>query len=109
MKLLKSENEAEFEENYKMLSMKWSKGFLEYFQVNKGDLMKFAARYNIEPWNTYNPNSGVTNNDAESLNAVIKRLLDWNELPVDSLCLSLYYLQTFYFAKIQRGMIGVGQ
>ena len=74
------------------LSMKWSKGFLEYFQVNKGDLMKFAARYNIEPWNIYNPNSGVTNNVAGSLNAVIKRLLDWNELPVDSLCPSLYYL-----------------
>ena len=49
MKLLKSENEAEFENNYKIFSMKWSKGFLEYFQVNKGDLMKFAVRYNIEP------------------------------------------------------------
>ena len=109
MKLLKSENEAEFEENYKILSMKWSKEFLEYFQVNKGDLMKFAARYNIEPWNIYNPNSGVTNNVAESLNTVIKRFLDWNQLPVDSLCLSLYYLQTLYFAEIQRGMIGVGQ
>ena len=35
--------------------------------------------------------------------------MDWKELPVDSLCLSLYYLQTFYFAEIQRGMIGVGQ
>ena len=71
--------------------------------------MKCATRYNIEPWNIYNPNSGVTNNVAESLNAVIKRLLDWKELPVDCLYLSLYYLQTFYFAEIQRGMIVIGE
>ena len=87
---------------------------MKYIEAQKEDLMTFAARYNIEPWNIYNPNSGVTNNAAESLNAVIKRLLDWKELPIDSLCLSLYYLQSFYFAEvqfyfaeIQRGMIGV--
>ena len=50
--------------------------------------MKFAARYNIELWNIYNPNSGVNNNVAESLNAVIKTLLDWKELPANSLCIS---------------------
>ena len=68
----------------------------------------FAARYNKEPWKLYNPNSGVTNNVALSLNAVIKHLLNWKEVPVDCLCLSLYYSQFFYFAEIQRGMIGVG-
>ena len=82
---------------------------MKYIKAQKEDLMTFAARYSIEPWNIYNPNSGVTNNAAESLNAVIKRLLDWKEVPVDSLCLSLYYLQSFYFAEIQRGMIGVGE
>ena len=30
-------------------------------------------------------------------------------MPIDCLCLGLYYLQTFYFAEIQRGMIGVGE
>ena len=68
----------------------------------------FAARYNIELWKIYNPNSGITNNVAQSLNAVIKHLLNGKEVPVDCLCLSLYYLQSFYFAEIQRGMIGVG-
>ena len=42
--------------------------------------MQFAARYNIKSWKIYNPNSGVSNNVAESLNAVIKRLLEWKEV-----------------------------
>ena len=63
--------------------------------------MGCATRYNIEPWSLYSPSSGVANNVAESLNAVIKRLLDWKEFPIDCLCLSLYYLQTFYFVEIQ--------
>ena len=71
--------------------------------------MRYATRYNIEPCSLYSPSSGVTNYVAESLNAVIKRLLDWKEVPIDCLCLSLDYLQTFYFAEIQQGMIGVGE
>ena len=90
-------------------SAKWSKSFLEYFETQEDEIMKCATRYNIQPWNIYNPNSGVTNNVAESLNAVIERLLDWKELPVDCLCLSLYYLQTFYFGEIQRCMFGIGE
>ena len=108
IQLLKSENQEIFEERYSILSSKWSKAFLDYFNEHKDDLMTFAARYNIEPWKIYNPSSGITNNVAESLNAVIKRLLDWKEVPNHCLCLSLYYLQSFYCAEIQRGMIGVG-
>ena len=59
-------------------------------------------------WKIYNPNFGITNNIAESLNAIIKHLLNWKEGPVDCLYRSLYYLQPFYFTEIQRGMIGVG-
>ena len=100
LQLLKSENPDE-EENYQSFSSKWGKGFLEYFESQKDKIMRCATRYNIEPWSLYNPSSGVTNTVAESLNTVIKRLLDWKEVPIDCLCLSLYYLLTFYFADIQ--------
>ena len=91
-------------------SSKWSKDFLEYFQAEKEVIMRCATRYKIEPWNIQNPNSGVTNNETESLiNAMIKRLLEWKEVPIDCLCLSLYYLQTFYFTSVQGGMIGVSE
>ena len=71
-KLLKSATKEEFEERYQSFSSMWSKEFLTYFQTQKNDLITFAARFNIEPLNIYNPNSGVTNNVAESLNDVIK-------------------------------------
>ena len=71
MQLLKSESQDQFEERYITFSAKWSKSFLEYFEAQKDELMKCPPRYNIEPWNMYNPNSGVTNNVAESLNAVL--------------------------------------
>ena len=64
--------------------------------------------YNIELWKIYNSNYCITNNVAESLNALIKHLLNCREVPVDCLSFSLYYLQSFYFAETQRRMIGVG-
>ena len=50
LQLLKSENPDEFEENYQSFSSKWSKGFLEYFESQKDEIMRCATRYNIEPW-----------------------------------------------------------
>ena len=35
-------------------------------------------------------------------------MLDWKKFHIDSLCLPLYHLQSFYFAEVQRGMLGVG-
>lgn len=32
----------------------------------------------------------------------------WQELPVDSMMLSLYHLQNFYHLEIQRGRAGLG-
>ena len=48
-------------------------------------------------------------NAREIYSPVLKRLLEWREVPdLVSEVHSLYYLQTFYFKEIQRGMIGVG-
>ena len=48
LQLLKSENPDEFEERLSF-SSKWSKGFLEYFESWKHEIMRCATRYNIEP------------------------------------------------------------
>jgi len=61
------------------------------------------ARWGIEPCGVYNPFSGVTNNQAEGFNHVLKRLQEWKEAPVDCLALSLHYLQGYYLHEIERG------
>ncbi len=54
----------------------------------------------------YDPFSGVTNNQSESFNATLKRLQKWHEVPIDTIILSLYHNQAFYYNEIQRGLAG---
>ena len=39
---------------------------------------------------------------------VLKDLQDWKEAPLDSLVLSLYQLQAFYWNETKRGLPGLG-
>lgn len=56
----------------------------------------------------YDPYSGVTNNMSESMNAVIKRLMEWKQAPLDATVLAFNYLQKFYVHEIMRGLCNVG-
>ena len=56
----------------------------------------------------YDPFSGVTNNQSESFNATLKRLQKWHEVPIDTIILSLYHNQAFYYNEIQRGLAATG-
>lgn len=83
------------------------------------------GRWVLEDHHIYNPYSGVTNNQSESLNKlvhyindnfvnfyvsrVIKELQEWKEAPIDCMVLALYLLQAFYFNEIRRGMAGLGE
>ena len=52
------------------------------------------------------PFTGVTNNQSESFNATLKRIQRWREVPIDSIVLSLYHLQAYYYNEIMRGLAG---
>lgn len=56
----------------------------------------------------YNPYSGVTSNQSESFNALLKRLQSWREVPIDAIVLALYCLQAFHSNEFQRGFAGHG-
>jgi len=57
----------------------------------------------LEPLVKYSAFSGVTLNQSESFNAVLKDFEKWKEVPIDSAALSFYYLQVYYYNEIQRG------
>ena len=50
----------------------------------------------------------ATTNQSESFNAVLKRLQQWKEVPVDAMVLSLKRLADFHLAEVQRGYAGLG-
>lgn len=64
------------------------------------------GRWILEKMRIYHPFTGVTNNQSESFNAILKRLQKWREVPLDVILLSLYHLQAFFHNEIQRGLAG---
>ena len=73
-----------------------------------GQVSSSIGRWILEGMGVYNPYSGVTTNQSESFNSVLKRLQSWREVSVDAIVLALYQLQAFYTNEVQRGFAGLG-
>ena len=58
--------------------------------------------------NIYSPLSGITTNQSEGFNTVLKHYEGWKEAPLDSMVLGLYQIQVYYHNEIQRGYGGLG-
>ena len=88
----------------------WDQTFTEYYTKNVHRLVpQSLGRWQLEALGVYNPYSGVTTNQSESMNRVIKDLQSWKEAPVDVMVMSLYQLQSYYFNEVQRGLCGLGE
>ena len=90
------------------LSFKWSAPFYQYYRQNIDPDIESIARWAIDPFGIYDPYSGVTSNQAEGLNYVLKELQEWREAPLDCMALSLNYLQAYYSTEVSRGKQGIG-
>ena len=58
------------------------------------------GKWKLESLHLHNPYSGVTSNQSEGFNTVMKEFQTWKEAPVDSLILALYLLQSYYSNEI---------
>ena len=48
------------------------------------------------------PENGLTNNPSESMNAVLRSLQQWKQVPLDVICVSLFHLSCYYQREITR-------
>ena len=55
-----------------------------------------------------NPEAGIMNNPSESINAVLHSLQYWKYVPLDVVCLSLFYLSSYYHREVDRGIHKMG-
>ena len=62
----------------------------------------------LERMNIYSPLSGITTNQSEAFNTVLKHYEGWKEAPLDSMILGLYQIQVYYHNEIQRVYSGLG-
>ena len=107
-KLFHKPSESEYQVELDEVSKKWSAPFGEYYKKNIHPQIMFIGRWALEKVGLYNPYSGITSNQSEGLNHVLKTLNDWREMSVDCLMLSLYYLQEYYLSEISRGQNELG-
>ena len=97
-----------YSEFLQALGKKWSAPFFEYYNHNIQPDIATIARWAIQRLGVYHPFSGVTNNQAEGINFVLKQLQDWKEAPVDCMILALHYLQGYYVSEVSRGQQNLG-
>ena len=84
---------------------------MDYFDSQLApEAVSTCGRWILEPLGVYNGYSGVTTNQSEGFNTLIKQLITRKEkTPSDSLALALYYLQCYFKNEVQRGLAGLGQ
>ena len=90
------------------MKKKWSAPFLDYYQSSIHTYISSIGRWILEEYGVYNPYGGVTSNQSESLNCLLKHLCAWKECPVDCMVLAFYHLQCYYELEITRGQHNMG-
>lgn len=89
---------SEVKENPKFLS---SQKICQYFEGNLIPSFKLhASIWTLKNAGVPKPENGITNNPSESMNAVLHRLQQWKNVPLDVIAISLYHLSSFYFREI---------
>ena len=97
--LLESKTEDEYKEKFISLIPRWSLPFTEYFSKIFHPLMNKLGSWVLAEFGL----SQISANQSESFNAVLKRIQEWKEAPVDAMVLSLFRLTQFYITEIFRG------
>lgn len=84
--------------------------FLDYFMKNiQEDTTIALGRWIFESLHVYYTYGGVTNNQYEAFNWVMKDLKGWKETPLDNVVLARFLLQTYYTNEIKRGLAVIGE
>ena len=110
LQLLRSKNIDEYNQIRTERLVKWSIPALKYFQVNlEPDMLKYDCAFIVSQIPDFNPVSGITNNTAESFNAVMKRVIQQQrDVPMDRCILGLLCLDDEYYTHVSRGYKGIG-
>ena len=85
--------------------MSYLSAFEILFNISWVKVISTLGRWILEKAGAYNPLSGVTTNQSEGFNCMLKRLQSWREVSVNVAVMALR-LQAFYVSESQRGLSG---
>ena len=106
--LLNASDNDEFEKMYDVLKSQTNGVFIKYITKMLPDLKAHACRIQFQHLNIINTYNGITNNGSESLNCVLKRLMNWREVPIDTLLLALDQLQAHFQYQVLSAICDTG-
>jgi len=94
----------EFDKEWNKLKLSFTnKTILNYFEVKLLPAFKeHSSIWKLKENGIPNPEHGLTNNASESMNAVLRSLQEWRQVPLDVICVSLYHLSCYYHREIVR-------
>jgi len=103
--LFNSDSESAYSKALIPLLSKWSQPFSSYYTDN--------IHKNIDEIGSWRSKTcgfnEVTTNQSESFNALLKRLQEWKEAPVDVMAMTLYRLTQYNVAEVIRGRQDAGE
>ena len=68
-----------------------------YFETNLLPVFKHnSSIWVLKSAGVINPQNGITNNASESMNAVLHRLQNWKQVPLDIIYYSLFQMCCYY-------------
>jgi len=84
----------------------WSQAFADHYRTYIEPKVKTSCQYKLLQSGI--ESDGVTTNNSESMNAVIKRFQDFKEVPVDKVVYAMFRLQVAYGMRINKSLRGFG-
>ena len=101
--------EEEYDSKLASMKQRWSAPFSDYYINHIDPDIQSIERLAIEPLGVYHSYSGITTNQSESLNQVLKQLQEWRESPLACMILALNHLHSYYLVEIVRGQHSIGK
>ena len=106
--ILRAKSQNDIEKLTHDMKTTWNPQLKHYFEKQiEPKIEKFASPY-VSKYTKFDKFSGVTTNQSEGFNWLMKDLTNWREGPIDCVVLAFRFLQQYYLCEIKRGLAGVG-
>ena len=86
----------------------WNPQFRKYFENNVEPKLEYFCTWSVDGECSYDEENCITTNQSEGFNFLLKDFQNWKEVPLDSLLMSLKFIQGFYREECRQGKMGLG-
>ena len=106
--ILRTTTERQCADMIKKMEKQWNEEFTRYFKKSVEPKLGYFCAWSIANSCKLDTKNGITTNQSEGFNFLLKDFQSWKEVPLDSLLMSLKLIQGFYLEEIRRGKAQLG-